>query len=179
MRIDNIYTGSRPYDIELIDNFLYVALSFNGIMAFDISNPNDPVRNAYLNTGGELDKIHLDNGLIYGADGSAGILILNPWFSTSGQDIYSMPIDVKIYPNPASTQSIMEISGDWKYPLTIRVVTMDGRELGLKSLKNDTKLASIPMNQLMDKGAKQGIYFIVMTSGNKIKSLPFMWSHYE
>ncbi|NNF32890.1 MAG: T9SS type A sorting domain-containing protein, partial [Saprospiraceae bacterium] len=176
IRIDNFRTGQRPYDIEIQGDIFYIALSYYGIMAFDISDPTNPERIAYLDTGGELDKIHLSDGLIYGGDGSAGIVILNPWFTSSDEITYDIPFEIKVFPNPATTTSIIEVAGNWDRPLIIKVATMDGRIVGSRVINVQNGNVTIPMDELMYKTSTQGIYFIVVSTGDKIKSIPIMWT---
>jgi len=175
-KINHFRTGNRPYDVEIDGDVIYIALDYNGVMAYDISDPANAERLAYLNTGGELEKIHVSDGLIYGGDGTAGIVILNPWFTSSEEIAYDIPFEIKIYPNPATTTSMMEVTGKWNHPLMIKVITMDGKIIGSMLVNLQDGYASIPMNELMDSRSIQGIYYVVVSTGDKIKSIPIMWT---
>ncbi|MEM8535499.1 MAG: hypothetical protein AAGF95_32010 [Chloroflexota bacterium] len=67
-------------DIQVHNDIAYVIVDYvdtdTNIQLFDVSNPAQPTRLGQINTQGDGHDLHIDNGLVYIANGDAGVRII-------------------------------------------------------------------------------------------------------
>jgi hypothetical protein len=171
-KVHSEWTGLRPYDIELDGNFLYIALSHNGLAIYDISNVEEPEKIGWLKIGGELEKITLRNGKIYGAQTDSGFFILNALSASSDDQWQPLEFNMRVVPNPADINSVLEIESDDVITAGLMVVSVDGKVLVEMQLPVLAGKNTIPMRKIWCEPINTGMYYVVIRSGNGIKSIP-------
>ncbi|MHA1125403.1 MAG: LVIVD repeat-containing protein [Candidatus Heimdallarchaeota archaeon] len=72
---ENFYYGSH---VEIYNDSAYVLAAPNGILSFDISDPNDVQKQDVFRVGSDVQNFEIDWGIIYIADAQEG-LILTTW----------------------------------------------------------------------------------------------------
>ncbi len=68
---------SYPLDIDLLNNYAYVAEGEAGLRIYNISSPTNPFFVGEYNTNGFASGVFVQGNLAYVADGAEGLLILN------------------------------------------------------------------------------------------------------
>lgn len=122
-------------DIEIAGNYAFLAM-YNGLVIFDISDPENPVEVGKLFCKGEGTGVAVDGAYAYLADGSGGLRIID--ISNRTQ-----PVAVGIYDNPSAVNEVC-VSGNYAYTVT------EGEGIVILDVANKSNPAFLGSHQVND-----------------------------
>jgi len=117
-------SGSRVFDVYVIDTFAYVACGNSGLHILNISNPSIPVEIGYVDTPDESRGVIISESYAYLADGRAGFRIIDIR-NQSKPHAVSLYRDVGLVENVCISGSFAFLA-DWDSTLRVIDISVPG-----------------------------------------------------
>ena len=166
--IDSIFDiNMTEVNIELKNNYLYIADKKKGVIIIDVSDNTYPIvgkfegRGTWTNLFGSEDIEIADDGKIYLSDFNAGVIIIEAFDTTLASSVKTITEtnnNVKIYPNPATDIINIEINQENKLNYTISIFNVKGQKIFEHNYKKN--------NILLDLKFKKGVYIVEVSNEN-------------
>jgi hypothetical protein len=166
--IDSIFDiNMTEVNIELKNNYLYIADKKKGVIIIDVSDNTYPIvgkfegRGTWTNLFGSEDIEIADDGKIYLSDFNAGVIIIEAFDTTLASSVKTITEtnnNVKIYPNPATDIINIEINQENKLNYTISIFNVKGQKIFEHNYKKN--------NILLDLKFKKGVYIVEVSNKN-------------
>ena len=159
-----------PHNVYIKDNILFNSQYEDGLLAYDISNPTQPVLLAEYDThpenatytgyfGNWGNYPWLPSGNIIAGDMQNGLFMLKLTSSPVATQTPDNQLEVRIMPNPAHellTIRLGQANGQWSWKLR----SVAGQQL-LQGQESNSTEAVLPLT-----GLPQGLYFVEIQSEN-------------
>ncbi len=152
-------------DLELKNNYLYIADKIRGVIILDISDNSYPIVGEFEGRGtwtflfGSEDIEIADDGKIYLSDFNAGVIIIEPFDTTLTESpigYESGSSNIKIYPNPASSFITIELENNQNAVWDVSLINIKGQEILHKRITDSKFIINI-------KDFPTGVYFIQLS----------------
>lgn len=127
-----VYTSAIPHNVYIRDTILFNSQYEDGLLAYDISNPTQPVLLARYDTYPQnvyYDQYHgnwgnypwLPSGNIIASDMQTGLYMLRLVNTSTGAGKLPEALQTKVSPNPAADALLIEVgsgTSPWQWELT-------------------------------------------------------------
>lgn len=166
---------AMPHNAYWVGNLAYVSSYHDGVRIYNVKDPTNPQMAAWYDTHFENPEVYggykgcwglypfLPSKLILASDLTNGIFVLKVDSDLVGNAESKIDFEVvNIYPNP--TKGTFHIKGLNRTEQSFEIMILDVLGNELMSL-NHTNHEEIDLNHL-----KEGVYFLVIKSGNAIAS---------
>lgn len=153
------------------DDKLYVSYYVNGLQVYDITDPENPVREMFYDTSTEppINGTYrgawgvypfLSSGNILVSDMQNGLFVIDGKLPVSVEENELDDAELKVYPNPSNDLFHLDLSIFEDQPKQIDVFDLDGRLI--QSIKSSKSNLSIDLGD-----EKNGMYTVVIKSTGK------------
>jgi len=153
------------------NNKLYVSYYVDGLQVYDITDPENPIREMYYDTSTELPIAgtyrgawgvypFLSSGNILVSDMQNGLFVIDSKLPTNSLENDSRGQEVKVYPNPSIDLFNLDLSAFENQNMQIEVYDMDGKLI--HSLMSTASTVAIDLSN-----EKSGVYTAVINSNGK------------
>ncbi len=170
-------TGNTIRDIFVVNNVAYIANSYNGLLALDVSDPANIKPIASFNqVGNEAFTVMVVNDTIYLAGGEAGVYALQ--WSTTGITkqkpfLSQSPYLYPAYPNPFNPSTTITFSVPYRMKLELAVFDVQGRRVATllnKELPAGTHVLQWHSQNATGLPLSSGIYFLRLLGDNFVQT---------
>ncbi len=161
------YINERIKDITATEDFLYLAVGMRGIIALDVSDPEDLEVAGYYNTTGSAYEVHVMGNLLVVADNTNIGIYENSLLGAPGiPDEREKPLGFVLhpaFPNPFNSSTGIGFQLPYQTHVNLSIHDQHGREVS--SLLNQTLSPGAHEIHWQAVGQPSGMYYCRMDAG--------------
>lgn len=125
------WMSGSAWDVAVSGYYAYVANSNYGVRVFSVYDPTNPQQVGIFDTADQVQRLDVQDGLIFATDGQAGIWILemDPPLGIEDDVLPSRVVLHPCKPNPFNPQTMLRFDLPASGPVHLRIFDLRGRQV--------------------------------------------------